>query len=79
MTSMWYKTYNIYTDVPKFLTATEETIQKFFDSSCAFGNVHRVLLSHVEVMVERMTKLRSDARILCKMYQKEDEQGYYGM
>ena len=65
-----------HTDVPTFLTTTAEELQQFFDSSCAFGNVHRVLLNHVEDMVERMTKLRSDTRILCKMDQKEDEQRY---
>ena len=38
-----------------------------FDSSCGFWNVHLVLLHHVEDMVESITKLRSDARLLCKM------------
>ena len=42
-----------------------------FDSSCGFWNVQSVLMQHVEDMVENITKLRSNAKLLCKMGPEE--------
>ena len=54
-----------------FLDESAPKLQKVFDSSCGFWHVQSVLMHHVEDMVEGITKLRSDARSLCKMGPEE--------
>ena len=60
-----------YTGIHQFLTTSAPDLQMVFDSACGFWNVHSVLLHHVEDMVERITNLRSEARLLCKMNPEE--------
>ena len=60
-----------YTGIHQFLTTSAPDLQMVFDSACGFWNVHSVLLHHVEDMVERITNLRSEARLLCKMKPEE--------
>ena len=54
-----------------FLSECAPKLQKVFDSSCGFWNVQSVLMHHVEDMVESITKLRSEARLLCRMDPEE--------
>ena len=57
----------LYTGIQVFLDESAPKLQRVFDSSCGFWNVHAVLMRHVEDMVESVTEIRSEARILCRM------------
>ena len=59
--------YGLYAGIQVFLDESAPKLQKVFDSSCGFWNVQSVLMRHVEDMVENVTKIRSDARVLCRM------------
>ena len=54
-----------------FLNDSGPKLQRVFDSSCGFWNVQSVLMQHIEFMVENISKLRSNARMLCKMGPEE--------
>ena len=54
-----------------FLKESEPKLQMVFDSSCAFWNVQSILMKHVEDMVEKITRLRSLACVLCNMGPEE--------
>ena len=54
-----------------FLNDSGPKLQKVFDCSCGFWNVQSVLMQHIEYMVEDIIKLRSNARLLCKMGPEE--------
>lgn len=57
--------------IHEFLIDSGPKLQRVFDSSCGFWNVQSVLMQHIENMVEDVTKLRSNARLLCKMGPEE--------
>ena len=54
-----------------FLKESGPELQRVFDSSCGFGNVQSVLMQHIEFIVEDISKLRLNARMLCKMDPEE--------
>lgn len=54
-----------------FLNESGPKLQRVFDSSCGFWNVQSVLMQHIEEMVENMTKLRLNTRLLCQMGPEE--------
>lgn len=54
-----------------FLSESAPKLQKVFDSSCGFWNVQSVLMDHTERMVETVTNLRSNTRLLCGLGTEE--------
>ena len=57
--------------IQAFLNDSGPKLQRVFDCSCGFWNVQSVLMKRIEYMVEDITKLRLNARLLCKMGPEE--------
>ena len=62
---------NFIVGIHEFLDDSGPKLQRVFDSSCGFWNVQSILMKHIGLMIEDVTKLRSNARLLCKMGPEE--------